>query len=536
MSYVIYLRKSRADIEAEMHGEGETLLRHEKALLELAKKLKLNVTEIYREIVSGETIAARPMMQKLLEEVEKGLWEGVLVMEIERLARGDTIDQGIVAQAFRISNTKIITPFKIYDPSNEFDEEYFEFNLFMSRREYKTINRRIQRGRIASVKEGKFISSVAPYGYEKVKIKNDKGYTLEINPEQANVVKMIYQWYTVGDRQPDGTYLRLGATRIARKLDELGIKPMINEKWSKASIQDILKNPVYIGKIRWAYRKEIKQVSNNQIVITRPNSNDYILVDGLHEPIIDEVTFYKAQELMAKRTHPPVPGSDTLKNPLSGIIYCGKCGTMMTRLAKNTKTPYDALKCPNRYCDNVSSPLYLVEKILLNQLKKWLAEYKVQWDIDKLNMPYSQSIKEKQNALNLIKSKYNQLNEQRERIFTFLEQGIYTPDIFTERNKKISEQISIIEKNIKSLEQEISELKEEEINNDIFIPKVEHILEAYDKLNSASEKNKQLKEILNRVEYIKTEPNKKGNRDNANFELRLYPKVRKYSQNYAHDL
>lgn len=84
-------------------------------------------------------------------------------MEVERLARGDTIDQGLVAQAFKFSDTRIITPVKSYDPNNEFDEEYFEFGLFMSRREYKVINRRLQRGRLASVKEGKWVSNRAPY-------------------------------------------------------------------------------------------------------------------------------------------------------------------------------------------------------------------------------------------------------------------------------------------------------------------------------------------------------------------------------------
>ena len=147
--YCLYLRKSRADAEAEARGEGETLARHERTLLELAKRQQLNVTEIYKEIVSGESLAARPVMQRLLSEVEHGIWAGVLVMEVERLARGDTTDQGIVAQTFKFSNTLIITPTKTYDPENEFDEEYFEFGLFMSRREYKTINRRLQRGRIS---------------------------------------------------------------------------------------------------------------------------------------------------------------------------------------------------------------------------------------------------------------------------------------------------------------------------------------------------------------------------------------------------
>ena len=188
--YAIYLRKSRTDMEAEARGEGETLVRHEKILLDLAKQKGIKIGKIYREIVSGETIEARPEVQKLLADVKKSIWKGILVVEVDRLARGDTEDQGTVAKAFKISNTKIITPMKTYDPNDEFDEEYFEFGLFMSRREYKTINRRLQRGRVSSVNEGKYVGSVAPYGYERVKIKGDKGYTLRKNSE-ANTVTGI---------------------------------------------------------------------------------------------------------------------------------------------------------------------------------------------------------------------------------------------------------------------------------------------------------------------------------------------------------
>lgn len=78
--------------------------------------MQISIAAEYKEIVSGESIAARPQMQKLLNDVTEGMYDGVLVMEIERLARGNTIDQGIVAQAFKDSNTKIITPIKVYDP------------------------------------------------------------------------------------------------------------------------------------------------------------------------------------------------------------------------------------------------------------------------------------------------------------------------------------------------------------------------------------------------------------------------------------
>ena len=198
MPYCLYVRKSRADAEAEARGEGETLTRHINTLLELAKRKHLDITQIYREIVSGETIAARPVMQQLLAEVEQGMWDGVLVMEVERLARGDTVDQGIVAQTFKFSDTQIITPLKDYKPNDEFDEEYFEFGLFMSRREYKTINRRLQRGRLASVKEGKYVGSHKPFGYDRVKIVGDKGFTLAPNPDEADIIRMIFNLYTKG--------------------------------------------------------------------------------------------------------------------------------------------------------------------------------------------------------------------------------------------------------------------------------------------------------------------------------------------------
>ena len=228
--YCMYLRKSRADIEAESRGEGETLSRHHAMLAELAERQELNIEQIYKEIVSGDSIAARPQMQALLADVSDGRYAGVLVVEIERLARGDTIDQGIVAQAFRESSTKIITPSKTYDPDNEFDEEYFEFSLFMSRREYKTIKRRMQNGRLASVKEGNYIGSAAPYGYRKTN-PEPKVHTLEMIPSESETVKLIYKLYLDG----------MGTKSIADELNRIGISPpywyQSSEKTSLGSSQ-----------------------------------------------------------------------------------------------------------------------------------------------------------------------------------------------------------------------------------------------------------------------------------------------------------
>lgn len=303
--YSLYLRKSRADLEAEERGEGETLARHEKMLIELARRYGFSIGKIYREIVSGESIEARPVVQELLKDVESGRWKGVLVVEVERLARGDTMDQGRVAKSFKFSNTKIITPIKIYDPNDEFDEEYFEFGLFMSRREYKTINRRLQRGRVSSVKEGKYVGSVAPFGYDRVKLVKDKGYTLAKNDE-APVVEKMFQIYA---------YNEIAINEVVRRLNSAGYKPRKAKEWTISTVKDILSNPIYIGKIRWDSRKTVKEYRNGKIVNTRPRNENYTLCDGLHEPIIDMETWNIVQEKRSKHT-PAVIHNKVVQNPL----------------------------------------------------------------------------------------------------------------------------------------------------------------------------------------------------------------------------
>ena len=87
-NYVVYLRKSRKDTELENKTDEETLARHERILKESANRYGIGISKIYREVKSGDSIAARPQMQRLLSEISEGLWDGVMVVEIERLARG----------------------------------------------------------------------------------------------------------------------------------------------------------------------------------------------------------------------------------------------------------------------------------------------------------------------------------------------------------------------------------------------------------------------------------------------------------------
>lgn len=520
--YCAYLRKSRADRDAELRGEGETLARHKFILSELAEKMQKPISKFYSEVVSGDTIADRPVMQELLNDVEAGMWQGVFVVEVERLARGNTKDQGIVADAFKYSSTTIITPTKTYDPQNEFDEEYFEFGLFMSRREYKTINRRLQRGRIASVKEGNFVAGSAPYGYKKVRL--SKGYSLEIIPEQAEVVKQIFNWYCYGVQSADGTIQRLGADAIAVKLDSLGIKPTKNDKWSKTTILDMLKNPTYIGKVFFGQYKEIKVSENGHIIKKRAYDSNYLIAPGKHQPIIDNELFSLAARIRRERRRKTVPSTSILQNPLSGIVYCQKCNSLMTRLGPNSRNKYATLKCPNRYCDNISSPLYLVEEEILKFLKSWLESYEFDLRMRANKNPAEKEIQNREQLLSKVDKDISTINQQLKKTYSLLEQEVYTLDIFRERQETLKAELSRLTASHDALLREIRDLKTAEEARSSFLPKLRNLLDTY--YNSPTDiQNQMLSEVISKVTYEKRERNKKGQLNNANFIIHVYPKV-----------
>lgn len=490
MAYCIYLRKSRADDELEAMGE-DTLARHEKTLLALAKSKSLAITAIYREVVSGETIASRPQMQQLLNDVENNVWQGVLVMEVERLARGDTIDQGVVAQTFKYANTHIITPNKTYNPNNEFDEEYFEFGLFMSRREYKTINRRLQRGRITSVNEGKWVGNKAPYGYIRKKLLHEKGYTLEISPEEADIVRLIYDLFLNQD---------MGCTLIARHLNALGVPTASGLKWSTQTVSLIIKNPVYYGKIKWGGRPEVKRVVDGQVVVSRPRTplESLILVNGLHEPLISEETFNRALDKISDNPLVGISIGTEVKNPIVGLIKCGMCGKNMVRRAYKDRE--STLLCTTLDCKNVSSDLYLVEDKLIKCLQEYLDNYKSSYDKATKPALHNPLVK----LLEAKIAEQARLKSQLSSLYDLLEQGIYTREVFLERNASLNERISVAALEIEQLENDITKAKNEAKMQHDIIPKIEAVISTYYTLDTPKQRNDLLKTVVEKATYLKT--------------------------------
>lgn len=490
--YAIYLRKSRADVEAEKLGEGETLARHKKILTELAARKGYYVEKIYHEIVSGETIEARPEIQKLIEDCYAGKYKGIIIVEVTRLSRGNQGDAQIILDCLKYSNrnqgVQVITPTKVYDVAHsQEDEEFMEFELFMSRREYKMIQKRMDRGRKQAVVEGNYMGSYRPYGYDILKTKT--GRTLIPNEEEAPIVKDIFEW-TVKNNMTPG--------KIARRLDALGVPTYTGDpEWSIATIKTILTNPTYIGKVRWNDRMRVKTMVDGQLVTSRPRSNHtdhYMLYDGKHKQhaLIDEETF----EAASKRFYSDkTKGNLKLINPFAGLLVCANCKKVMQYQAYKTRpdTAPRFLHKSSRICKVKSALASDVINAVVHSLKLYIEEFEIAVnnlpDVDENTI---------QGKIEALQREQRKIEKKLAKLFDAWEDDQITDNEFVERKAVNNEKIEAIKKQMDELEESIPEKEDYE----------EKIMKLSDALNALTDqtidadiKNEYLKQIIDRIEY-----------------------------------
>ena len=487
--YAMYLRKSRADAQAEMLGEGETLARHKKILTDLAAKLNIHVAKIYQEIVSGETIEARDEIQQLIKDCYAGMYKGIIVIEVTRLSRGNQGDAQIIMDCLKYGNNGqgilVVTPTKVYDVlHNSDDEEYMEFELFMSRREYKMIRKRMERGKFQSVVEGNYMGSARPYGYDILKTKG--GRTLVPNQDEAPIVKNIFNW---------AAYEHLTAWQICKRLDTLGVPTYTGKpEWALSTIKTMLLNPIYIGKVRWNYRKEVKNLVDGKLVTSRPrHRNDpCLLYDGKHEAIIDDITFHKvASRVRSDKTK----GGLKLRNPLAGILICAKCKKAMAY------QPYDYRPSTNPRFMHAPSAICKIKSVAEKDVMNALV-YALNLYIDDFKMVIDDhpSIDEN-NILNQIEILRKELSRQERKLpklFDAWEDGLIDNNDFIKRKNINQERIESIKKQLTHLEETIPTKTEYEEKIMSLSDALQYLL---DPSIDADIKNNYLKSIINTIEY-----------------------------------
>ncbi len=271
---------------------------------------------------SGKSIEGRGQFHQMLEDIKTGK-DGVsfvLVFKLSRFGRNaaDVLSTLQVMQDFGVN---LICVEDGIDSSKDAGKLMISFLSAVAEIERENIRVQTMEGRIQKAREGKWNGGFAPYGYKLVDGK------LEINEEEAPAIRTIFEQYVTTD---------CGANSIAKYLENHGIHKIQrqngkNPLFDSRLIRLILKNPVYCGKIAYGRRKteKVHGTRNEYRLVEQDN---YLLVDGLHEPIISEEIWQAAQvkvAAQARRYEPVNKGKNECTHLLSGIVKCPICGAGM---------------------------------------------------------------------------------------------------------------------------------------------------------------------------------------------------------------
>lgn len=493
--YAVYLRKSREDEKAEARGEGETLAKHRKILTDYAARRGIYVERFYEEVVSGETIKDRPLIQQLISECYEGKYKGILVVEISRLSRGNQGDAQIILDCLKYANHNngvlVLTPTKTYDVAhNSDDEEYMEFELFMSRREYKMITKRMQRGREQAVIEGNWLSQ-RPYGYNIVETPYVR--TLAAHPTEAPIVQKIFDWRVNGG---------MGPGAIANKLTTQGVPTFNNEpEWNRGTVKQILENPVYCGKVKWKRRMQVKTMEDGKLVSKikkMVGTEHYMEYEGKHDGIVSEEMFRAAQKMFRNDN---TKQNFTLRNPLAGLLVCKECNRAFVYYdyQKGTRSRPRLAHPTTRACKVKSAIFTEVIDAVIYGLKQYLDNFKVEYD----NKPEADADKIKEQIRELEAEK-KKIERKLSKIFDDYEDGVYSANEFVERKAKHNVRIEEIKKEIAELETAIPDKMEIE-------EKIVYLHDAIEMLKDesipAADKNDYLKQFIQRIEFSRETKN-----------------------------
>lgn len=488
---IIYLRKSRSDDPALTVEE--VLARHEERLQEWAEKnfsSKIPEENILREVVSGETIDDRPEMLRLLGMIESPKVRAILIVEPQRLSRGDLEDAGRIIKLFRYSNTLICTPNENFDMRDDRDREFFERELKRGNEFLEYQKKIMLRGREQSVKQGNFIGSIAPFGYRKIVVFEGKKkcHTLEIVEEQAEVVRMVFDMYVNQN---------MGRVNIARHLNDLNIKTTKGGMWKQDAIKDLLENEHYIGKVRWNWRKTVKVVEEGEVRAKRPKTEigEYMVYDGKHEPIISEEMFYAARAKQG-RNHRAKPKTK-VRNPLAGLLYC-QCGRAMS--LRTYKNKDGSERCaPRLLCDNqaycgTSSCLYdeIMDRVV-DVLKQCIEDFEF-----RINNNNEDSIKHHASLVKHLKTKQEELNKKEIAQWEkYTEEGM-PKHIFDKLNEKVLREKEEVQQALCKAYESMPE----RIDYEEKLYRFKDALEALkDPEVDAAKKNVLLKACIDRIDY-----------------------------------
>ena len=371
----LYERLSRDD---ELQGESNSISNQKQMLEDFARRNGLpNPTHFTDDGISG-TRFDRPGFLAMMEEVEAGRVEAIVIKDMSRLGR-DYLKVGQVMEVLRQRGVRLIA---INDGVDRLkgDDDFTPFRNIMNEFYARDTSRKIRSVFKSKGMSGKHLTGTVIYGY----LWDEKREHWLVDEEAAEVVRRIFS-LTLEGYGPYQIACKLSTDRIEIPVVHLarfneGVnrsKPVKDPYgWGSSTIVNILKKREYLGHtINFKTRKHFKDKKSHYV-----SEDEWTIFENTHEAIIDQQTFDLAQKIRSNvRRYPNGWGEAA---PLTGLLYCADCGGKMyvhrTNNGKRvsqytcsnyTKVPCGTL-CPTQHRINESAVLTLVSDTL-----RAIAEY-----------------------------------------------------------------------------------------------------------------------------------------------------------------
>ena len=487
----IYARVSTVE-QAE---EGYSIDEQERLLREYCDKHNLEVYKAYSDRgISGKDIKHRPELKQMLKDSEENKFDMVLVWKINRLSRklADVLKMVELFEKNNVTFKSYSEPFETNTPAGKMQ---FQMMALIGEFERGTIAQNVKMGMLARARDGKWCGNRV-LGYDIAQVegslnKKRKETKLVINEKEAESVRLIFNEYSNGK----------GYKAITSKLNKLGYKTKKGNNFSVGSIRDILTNPVYIGKVRYNVRQDWSEKRRRNI---NPNP---IIVDGIHEPIINIELWDKVQKIMESKKGKPKRIYDG-EYPLTGILKCPVCGAGMVimrttnKLADGTKKRISYYACGNwknkgtAVCNSNSIRVDKANEYVFGKIGELLSnERMVKTIVDNINKTRRNNIAPSKNKLERLNKELEKLKNKKQKLLEAYEDDILSKKEFQDRKKELDNIIEGLEEERQLLLVNVTD----EVNEEVPYKLVKEILQNFSKVLSnckTREKQKMLLHML----------------------------------------
>lgn len=318
-----YIRLSLAD-EYGQKDESESVANQRRLLNEFISR-NGNVGENCREFIDdgcSGTNFERPGWQELMTEVDNGKVKVIITKNLSRLGRSNFECGYYIDYYFPSNNVRYIAVQEQIDTANQdnSNNEYAALNNFINEKYSRDLSKNIRKVYKIKQMAGEYMGGHPIYGYKKDP--NDK-HKLIIDEEAAKNVRRIFKLY-LEYRSQNKIRTIFSNEKIpvpeVYKGTRRGLKAKYPYEWSYSTIRDILRNEMYIGNM---VQNIFTKKSFREKKMVKNKKEDWIIVEGTHEPIIDKETFYQVQELLDANYRQPVK---PYPHEFAGLLYCYECG------------------------------------------------------------------------------------------------------------------------------------------------------------------------------------------------------------------